>query len=34
MRLKFSLPESLLHDIDVFAQSYHLERSGFLAKPR
>lgn len=32
VRLNISLPESLLHDIDVFAKAHHLTRSGFLAK--
>jgi predicted RNase H-like HicB family nuclease len=32
VRLNISLPESLLHDIDAFAKSHHLTRSGFLAQ--
>lgn len=32
VRLNISLPESLLRDIDLFAKSRHLTRSGFLAQ--
>jgi predicted RNase H-like HicB family nuclease len=32
VRLNISLPESLLHDIDAFAKSHQLTRSGFLAQ--
>ncbi len=32
VRLNISLPESLLRDIDIFAKSHHLTRSGFLAQ--
>ena len=32
VRLNISLPESLLRDIDLFAKSHHLTRSGFLAQ--
>ncbi|ASU41484.1 CopG family transcriptional regulator [Herbaspirillum sp. meg3] len=32
VRVNISLPESLLHDIDAFAESHHLTRSGFLAQ--
>ncbi|MEO6918550.1 MAG: type II toxin-antitoxin system HicB family antitoxin [Collimonas sp.] len=32
VRLNISLPESLLHDIDAFAKSRQLTRSGFLAQ--
>lgn len=32
VRLNISLPESLLRDIDQFAKSRHLTRSGFLAQ--
>ena len=32
VRLNISLPESLLHEIDVFAKAHHLTRSGFLAQ--
>jgi predicted RNase H-like HicB family nuclease len=32
VRLNISLPESLLNDIDAFAKSHHLTRSGFLAQ--
>jgi predicted RNase H-like HicB family nuclease len=32
VRLNISLPESLLHDIDAFAKSHHMTRSGFLAQ--
>ncbi|CDG86120.1 type II toxin-antitoxin system HicB family antitoxin [Janthinobacterium agaricidamnosum] len=32
VRLNISLPESLLRDIDQFAKSHHLTRSGFLAQ--
>lgn len=32
VRLNISLPESLLRDIDLYAKSRHLTRSGFLAQ--
>jgi predicted RNase H-like HicB family nuclease len=32
VRVNISLSESLLHDIDAFAESHHLTRSGFLAQ--
>jgi predicted RNase H-like HicB family nuclease len=32
VRLNISLPESLLHEIDLAAKSQHLTRSGFLAQ--
>ncbi|MDB5774174.1 MAG: hypothetical protein JWP38_307 [Herbaspirillum sp.] len=32
VRLNISLPESLLHDIDAYAKSHQLTRSGFLAQ--
>lgn len=32
LRLNISLPESLLRDIDRYAKSRHLTRSGFLAQ--
>lgn len=32
VRINISLPESLLRDIDEFAKSQHLTRSGFLAQ--
>jgi metal-responsive CopG/Arc/MetJ family transcriptional regulator len=32
VRLNISLPESLLHQIDLAAKSQHLTRSGFLAQ--
>lgn len=32
VRLNISLPESLLHEIDVYAKSHQLTRSGFLAQ--
>jgi predicted RNase H-like HicB family nuclease len=32
VRLNISLPESLLHEIDIFAKAHHLTRSGFLAQ--
>jgi len=32
VRLNISMPESLLREIDAFAKSHHLTRSGFLAQ--
>jgi len=32
VRINISLPESLLHDIDLAAKAQHLTRSGFLAQ--
>jgi predicted RNase H-like HicB family nuclease len=32
VRINISLPESLLHEIDAFAKTQHLTRSGFLAQ--
>jgi predicted RNase H-like HicB family nuclease len=32
VRLNISLPEGLLNDIDAFAKSHHMTRSGFLAQ--
>jgi metal-responsive CopG/Arc/MetJ family transcriptional regulator len=32
VRINISLPENLVQDIDRYAKSHHLTRSGFLAK--
>jgi len=32
VRINISLPENLVQDIDRYAKSHHLTRSGFLAR--